>query len=556
MRSSPAQSFAYEYASKAVAVIGVACRYPSANNVEELWDVISSGTSTVQELPPDRVDTRKNFRLSQGQPSVSPKTFYGNFIDRPDAFDHAFFGINSREATYMDPQQRLLLETSYQAVDSSGYLRKHKREAGDNVGVFIGASFVEYLSNTSSHPPTAYSSVGTLRAFLCGRISHYFGWTGPAEVIDTACSSSLVAVNRAYMAIQSGECSLALAGGVNVISSIENFLDLGKAGFLSSTGQCKPFDKDADGYCRSEGAGLLFLKPLDQAFRDTDHILGVICGAASNQGGLSSSITVPHSPSQVTLYRKILDQAGLNPDKVTYVEAHGTGTQVGDPLEIASIREVFGGTHRDKVLHIGSIKGNIGHCETAAGIAGCVKALLLLRKGVIPPLASHKSLNCKIAELGPDRMAIDLQKQPWEASFRAICVNSYGAGGSNAAVVLCQPPFQPPADREICHPRNGAFPFLLSAASKPSLMAYLVDLKTYLEKAGSLIAAADVAYTLAEKRQHHRFRFATTPDLTGLAKAVGDGSIEISETPVRTQSVVLVFCGQVGHVIGMKSQLY
>ncbi|KAL8919581.1 MAG: hypothetical protein Q9208_006698 [Pyrenodesmia sp. 3 TL-2023] len=556
MKSGCAQPDAYMYPLKAVAVVGMACRYPGANNVEELWNLVSSGTSMVKELPQERIDTEKNFRISQGQPPVSRKKFFGNFIDRPDAFDHAFFGINPREALYMDPQQRLLLETSFQAVESSGYLSQRRRSQGDDVGVFVGASCVEYLSNTSSHAPTAYNSVGTLKAFLGGRISHYFGWTGPAEIIDTACSSSLVAINRACKALQSGECSMALAGGVSVMSSIENFLDLGKAGFLSPTGQCKPFAKAADGYCRSEGAGLLFLKPLDQALQQDDQILGVICGAATNQGGLSPSITIPHSPSQVTLYRTLLDQAGMTPDQVSYVEAHGTGTQVGDPLEIASIREVFGGAQRDTLLHVGSIKGNIGHAETAAGVAGCIKALLLLQKGQMPPLASHTNLNPKIPDLKSAQMAITPRPISWSAAFRAVCANSYGAAGSNAAVLLCQPPPISPQGQEGHRRTNETWPFLLSADSKPSLMAYATDLKTYLEGPGSCIATADVAYTLAEKRQHHRFRMVTTGSLNGLTQALGDGSIEVSESPAMTRRVVLVFPGQTSQVIGMNPALY
>ncbi|CAO1599076.1 multidrug-resistance type transporter aminotriazole resistance [Xanthoria calcicola] len=243
-----------------------------------------------------------------------------------DAFDHALFGLSPREAIYVDPQQRLLLETVYRAVEASGYLRTHKKEAGDNVCVYIGKTSADYLSNTSSHGPSAYTSTGTVGSFLCGRISHYSGWTGPSEVLDRACSSSLVAINRACKAIQHGESSLALAGGVNVINSIDNYLDLAKAGFLSTIGQCNPFLNDADGYCRVEGVGLVFLKALDQALRENDQILGVVCGSASNQGGLSPSITIPHSPTQIALYCKTLDQARISPHDVSYVEAHGTGT--------------------------------------------------------------------------------------------------------------------------------------------------------------------------------------------------------------------------------------
>ncbi|KAL8770525.1 MAG: hypothetical protein Q9209_003781 [Squamulea sp. 1 TL-2023] len=526
----------YQYPSTAVAVIGMACRFPGANNVEELWDLVSSGKTTVQKLHEDRVDTRQSFRVTQDCKWACRQNFYGNFVDRHDAFDHTFFGMNPREAVYMDPQQRLLLETSYQAVEASGYLNTHKKDHGDNVGVFIGSSSVDYLTNTSSHPPSAYTSTGTLRSFLCGRISHHFGWTGPAEVVDTACSSSLVAINRACKAIQHGECSMALAGGVNAISSIDDYLDLGKAGFLSTTGQCKPFSNDADGYCRAEGVGLVLLKSLDQALRDNDQILGVVCGSASNQGGLSPSITVPHSPTQIALYRKLLDQAGMKSNDVSYVEAHGTGTQVGDPLEIASIREVFGGRDRDTTMHVGSIKGNIGHCETAAGVAGFIKSILLLQKGAIPPLASHTSLNVKIPDLSLDHMVIDSSKEDWSVPLRAACINSYGAAGNNAAVL---------------------YPILLSAQSKESLAAYKKDLTGWLKGSGAQSStAADIAFTLAKKRQHHSFRWSTTSrNLDDLICQLDGGQITRVSTG-KPRSVVLVFCGQVGQAVGLNETLY
>ena len=555
--ASASHQASYKYPSDAIAVTGIGCRFPGANNVEELWGLISSGRSTLQKLREDRIDTQRSFRVTQDHKGANRQQFYGNFIDGHDCFDHAFFGINPREAVYMDPQQRLLLETSYQAVEASGYLRTHQKEDGDNVGVFIGSTTIDYLSNTSSHPPSAYTSSGTLGSFLCGRISHHFGWTGPSEIVDTACSSSLVAINRACKAIQHGECSTALAGGVNVISRIDNYLDLGKAGFLSMTGQCKPFSDDADGYCRAEGVGLVFLKPLDQALRENDRILGVVCGSASNQGGLSSSITIPHSPTQIALYRRLLDQAKMKPSDISYVEAHGTGTQVGDPLEIASIREVFGGLDRETPLHVGSIKGNIGHCETAAGVAGFIKAILMLLKGAIPPLTSHASLNKKIRDLNLDHLAIASSKQDWSVPFRTVCVNSYGAAGSNAAVLLCQPPLNSPLRLPPCPPADGSlYPFLLSARSEASLVAYAKDLCGWLEGSGSQLAAADVAFTLAEKRQHHRLRWSTTArSLVDLLPRLEGGQIAGVSTG-KSRSVVLVFCGQVGQSIGLNQTLY
>ena len=314
----------YAYPTDAVAVVGMACRLPGANTVEELWDLISSGRSTVTPVPKERVDIANSFRASQDQKWAAKQQWWGNFISDVAGFDHSFFRMNPREAASMDPQQRLLLETAYQAMESSGYLGSHRRESGDPVGVFLGASFVEYLDNTSANPPTAYTSTGTIRAFLSGKISYHFGWTGPSEILDTACSSSLVAINRAVKAIQNEECQLALSGGVNLITGIHNYLDLTKAGFLSQTGQCKPFDAAADGYCRSEGAGLVVLKRLNQALADGDQILGVITGASTNQGGLSPTLTVPHSAAQVQLYKNILHQAGMKPEQVSYCETHGT----------------------------------------------------------------------------------------------------------------------------------------------------------------------------------------------------------------------------------------
>lgn len=380
----------------------------------------------------------KSFRAMQNE-KWKPKWF-GNFIDGADEFDWNFFRSNVKAAANMDPQQRILLELTYEALDSAGYLRRHRRENGDKVGCFIGASYVEYADNTNAYPPTAYSAVGTIRAFLCGKLSHCYGWTGPAEVIDTACSSSLVAINRACRSIQSGECPMAIAGGVNIISSVHNYLNLGKAGFLSPTGQCKPFDESADGYCRGEGAGLVVLKPLKQALADGDQVLAVISGSSTNQGGLSENLTLTHPPAQVDLYKSVLKGAKMSPRHVSYIEAHGTGTSQGDPLEVSSIREVFGASDRPNKVYLGSIKGNTGHAESAAGVAGLIKIIAMLQKKSIPPHASFNTLNPKIPSLGPDKITIARNLEPWNIPFRAALVNNYGAAGSNAAVVVCEAP--------------------------------------------------------------------------------------------------------------------
>jgi acyl transferase domain-containing protein len=320
----------------AIAIVGAACRLPGANSLDELWDLTRAGRSMAQHIPSDRVNGKLSYRVGldsskanrHSNANEAGQQWYGNFIDDVSSFDNALFGISPREAQYMDPQQRLLLETAYQALDSSGYLRHHHREDFDNVGCFIGTTYTEYLENTTAHPTTAYSATGTIRTFQNGKISYHFGWSGPSEAIDTACSSSLVAIHRAFQAIRGGECPMALAGGVNIITGIQNYLDLGKAGFLNPNGQCKPFDQTADGYCRADGVGLVVLKALGRAVDDGDNILGVIPAVATNHGGLSQSITVPFSRAQISLFKTVLERSGLKARDISYVEAHGTGTQV------------------------------------------------------------------------------------------------------------------------------------------------------------------------------------------------------------------------------------
>ena len=550
----------YAFPKDAVAIIGASCRLPGANSLDDLWSLMSEGTSRHVEVPTKRFDLHGSFRASQDWKFAGKRKFYGNFIDRVEDFDHAFFGTNPKEAINMDPQQRILLETAYQAMESSGYLHSHQREAGDPVGCFIGASFVEYLDNTNANPPSAYTSTGTIRAFLCGRLSYYFGWSGPAEVLDTACSSSLVAINRACKAVQTGECTLALTGGVNLMTGINNYLDLAKAGFLSPTGQCKPFDQSADGYCRSEGAGLVVLKMLNQAVADRDQILGVIPGVATNQGGLSSSITVPSSSAQIKLYKTVLRQAEMKPDHVSYVEAHGTGTQAGDPLEVASIRKVFGGADRSSLLHLGSLKGNMGHCETAAGVAGLLKVLAMIKECRIPPQASHSSLNPKIPALGPDKMCIASKAERWEAPLRAACVNSYGAAGSNAALLCCEGPrryVEAGTDAIDIEQLGSTYPIIISAASKESLHAYAQSLQSYLQRTVPKPSVGDLAFTLSERRKRHRHRFITTAsDIASLTQSLGSDAHISFEAPQKARPVVVAFGGQSKRTVGLEESLY
>lgn len=542
----------------AIVIVGAGCRLPGANNLEDLWDIISQGQSRLEKLRPERCDPKQAYRAIQDPAWIAKREFYGNFIDDADAFDHAFFGISPREAAHMDPQQRLLLETAFQAMDSSGYLHDHQRERGDPVGCFIGASYTEYLENTSAYSPSAFTATSTIRAFLSGKISYHFGWTGPSEVIDTACSSSLVAVHRACRAIQAGECSIALAGGVNVITAVQNYFDLAKAGFLSPTGQCKPFDDSADGYCRADGVALVVLKSLRQAIADGDDILGVIPAVATNQGGVhASGITVPDGTCQKALYRTLLNRSGLAPDDVSYMEAHGTGTRVGDPIEMGSIRDVFGGPQRTNPLYIGSLKSNIGHSETAAGAAGLLKVLAMLRHGGIPPLRGLKQLNHNIPPLDSDNIIIPTELVPWSEDRRRIaCVSSYGASGSNSALLCAEWPrethHKPRSTPASCTPTS-KYPILLSAATPDSLVRHAGNLADYLSSRRMDIRLGDVAFTLSQRRKRHRFRWSTlATDMDDLIKQLQVLNAQhIALSPKVKKKVILAFSGQSGTKIGL-----
>ncbi|KAK3324851.1 putative polyketide synthase [Apodospora peruviana] len=550
------------FPADSIAIVGAACRLPGASSLDELWDVLSTGTIKATRIPAERFDPS---RVSRNAPDAKAggdgkqRTWYGNFLDDVDSFDNAFFGVSPREALYMDPQQRLLLETAYEALDESGYLRHHSRNDFDNVGCFLGSTYTEYLENTTAYSPTAYTATGTIRAFQSGKISYFFGWSGPSEVIDTACSASLVAIHRACRAIQAGECPMALAGGVNIITGMHNFLDLGKAGFLSHTGQCKPFDAAADGYCRADGVGLVVLKSLREAVANGDNVLGVIPGIATNHGGLSSSITVPYSRAQTELFGRVLERAKMSSAQVSYIEAHGTGTQVGDPIEIGSIRKVFGGSQEERdPLYLGSIKANVGHSETAAGVGSVMKVLAMLQRSQIPPLAGFKALNPKIPPLEPDSLHINAEVLSWTAPVKAALVNSYGAAGSNSALICTEAPRSTTRTYLDATAAGVRWPIFISAASAESLQAYASKLAGYMRKNPSL-SIRDLSLTLYERRKHHPVRWiGVERDVNSLAEVLESGLDNTFEMPtsLTKKPVVLVFSGQSKQTIQLKPSWY
>ncbi|KAJ6442759.1 Polyketide synthase [Purpureocillium lavendulum] len=552
--------------SMPVAVIGMACRFAKADSLEEFWSLINSGGNAVSTVPPNRFRSEELWRTPKGP-------FFGNFIKDADAFDHRFFHISAREAASMDPQQRLLLEVSYEAMESAGYTEGSELP-GRPVGCYVGAGYVEYEDNVASENANAFSATGTIRAFVSGKVSHHFGWSGPSVVFDTACSSSAVAIHHACKALQTGDCSVAIAGGVSMITSPTFYQNLAAASFLSTSGASKAFDADANGYCRGEGAGMLVLKPLAQAVADNDRIFGTIVGSAVNQNSSCSPITVPDSGSQSDLYLQAMSNGGVVPSEVTYVEAHGTGTPVGDPIECASIRTAFGSPLRSQELLIGSVKDVIGHTEAASGVAGVIKTLLMIQHGTIPKQPNFTRLNPNIPSLEPDKLAIASKSRPWhDGTRRTALVNNYGAAGSNAAIVVEEYRHTfGSSDASDALPLEDKgptwYPIVLSAKTQESLRSYSSALKAFLDRLPASITLGDVAYNLAH-RHNSTLEYVSSWTASSLSalrddlEAISTGARLVTQRTVDKKSkttsvlpVVLCFGGQTGRSIHLSRDLF
>ncbi|KAK2879438.1 Type I Iterative PKS [Arthroderma sp. PD_2] len=541
------------YPENAIAIIGMGCKFPGAESLEEYWKILLEGTSMCCHEPPER------FRTTNTR-NQNKSIYSGNFISSIDSFDHKFFRKSSREAASMDPQQRLLLEVAYQTLESAGYFGQINRNT--DIGCYVGVCASDYNDNVASHPPNAFSTLGTLRAFLTGKISHFFGWSGPSVSFDTACSSSAVAIDAACKAIQLGSCHSAVAGGVSLFTSPYFFQNLSAASFLSPTGATKSFDADADGYSRGEGVGLVMLKKLSDALADNDHIFGVLMSTAVNQSSNLVPITVPYSPSQTALYRKILDLANVSPLEVTYLEAHGTGTRIGDPQEYEGIKQVFGCPERQESLYFASVKGNIGHTEGASGVAGLIKTVLMMQKGVIVRQASFKRLNPKIM-LGQENLAIPTASLKWTAKTLIACVNNYGAAGSIAAMVVKQPPRLSPANLRRTKSLT-RYPIYLSANSPESLGAYATKLREFIAHLppSTDCTLADLACNLNDKQnQSLSYAVATTvstmKELDDQLRIVASvpGAPPSYQAPDKPKPVILVFGGQTNRYIGLNKMV-
>ncbi|HEX7843987.1 MAG TPA: beta-ketoacyl synthase N-terminal-like domain-containing protein, partial [Kofleriaceae bacterium] len=423
-----------------IAVVGMSCRFPGASDPHAFWSLLRGGGDAIREVPSERWDLERWYAPEPGRPGKM-QSRWGGFLDDIDRFDAAFFGISPREAEEMDPQQRLVLEVAWEALERAGLAPE--RLLGSEAGVFLGLMNTnDYAARKRLHDDPAriraHHGTGIATSIAAGRLAYLLGSTGPAMAIDTACSSSLVAIHQAMRSLRSGECRLALVGGVNAILSPEITVAYSQAGMLSPTGRCRTFDASADGYVRSEGCGMLVLERLSDAVAGGRAVLAVLAGSAVNHDGRSSGLTAPNGNAQCAVIRAALQDAGLLPADVDYVEAHGTGTRLGDPIELHALAAVFG--DRPRPLLVGSVKTNIGHLEAAAGVAGLMKVILALQHREIPPhlhLREHNPLLS--AELA--RIGIPTRRTTWTKTGRRVAgVSSFGFSGSNAHVIVAEAP--------------------------------------------------------------------------------------------------------------------
>ena len=493
-----------------IAVIGMSCRFPGgANDPQSFWQLLCKGKNAASEVPPERWNIDTYYDPNPDAPGKM-YTRWGAFINNVDQFDPEFFGISPREAASMDPQQRLLLELGWEALENAGQSPAKLR--GSRTGIFIGISTTDYLrlqlgSNNSKQLDSTYMATGSASLSVAsGRLAYVFDFQGPALSIDTACSSSLVAVHLASKSLLRGESRMALAGGVNLMLSPQLNIALCKSRMLTTGNCCKTFDEKADGYLRGEGCGVVVLKKLSDALADKDNILALIRGSAVNQDGHSNGLTAPNGPTQEEVIQAALLDAGLNPTQVNYVETHGTGTILGDPIEVQALgaamcKERLKGNR----LSIGSVKTNIGHLESAAGIASLIKVVLSLQNKLIPPHLHLKKPNAHIP-WGELPIHIPTELTDWETANgkRTAGVSSFGFSGTNAHVIVEE---APEPQHSSTHEERSLNILCLSARSEHALRKLSGRYQRHLEEELSS-SLANICFTANAGRTHFDERLA------------------------------------------------
>lgn len=500
-----------------IAVIGMGIHFPGCGtDLDKFWRMIAEGADAVTSVPADRWDGDALYAPEAGE-AGKINTQKAAFLEDVRRFDAAFFDITPREASRMDPQQRIFLETAWHALESAGL--PEASVAGRDVGVFVGVHnhSADYQAMQFEHPATldAYSATGTAHDMIGARLAYWLDLRGPAMTLNTACSSSLLAVHLACQSLRAGDCSVALAGGVNLLLTPGSTIAAAQLQLLSNDGRCKSFDARADGMGRGEGCGIVVLKKLNDAVRDGDRVLAVIRGSAVNQDGRTNGLTAPSGLAQRSVLLRALENAGVQPWEVGYVEAHGTGTALGDPIEVEALAEALGGgERRTEACILGAVKANIGHLEGAAGVAGVIKAVLVLRHRWLPAVANLKELNPHLA-IGGTGLNIPIQGREWKtARSRIAGVSSFGWSGTNVHVIL-----EEPAPVEAPDEAAQIWPLLISARSVEALRILVNAYADRLEQTDQA-ELKNICYTSAVRRTHHTYRAAVkgpTPKEVALA---------------------------------------
>lgn len=488
-------------ADQPIAIVGLAGRFPGASNTTEFWRDLQGGVCRTGEVPSERWDVHGYYDPDPAKPGKSPSK-WGGFLDNIDKFDPAFFQMSGTEAEYTDPQQRLFIQEAWHALEDAGYSPAWLD--GKRCGVFVGATAGDYIHRMDPQDLKPQVFLGNGISMLASRISYLLNLHGTAMSVDTACSSSLLAVHLACQSIHSGECDLALAGGVFVNTTSSFHALTGRLGMLSSSDRCRAFDESADGFVSGEAVGAVVLRPLDAAIRDGDFIYGVIAGSGTNHDGHTNGLTAPSATSQAELEARVYQHAGIDPRTISYVEAHGTGTRLGDPIEIEGLTRSFRQFTPDRQFcAIGSVKTNVGHAGPAAGIVSLIKVLLAMHHREIPPSLNFNRANGAIDFVNsPFYVATDCQ--PWLATPMRAAVSAFGLSGTNVHLVVEEPP---ETTRAVRAAESGLPPlFAVSAMSESALRERVAELEAWLDSEGHQHSPHDIAYTLCACRKHHVHR--------------------------------------------------